>query len=221
MNVTPEQFEEIVRQVLVKVGTQTSGRGAAPAAPPAPLTGTTDGVKIAGQVITQALLAETPRDGGTVRIGTKAILTPSARDFVSQHGIKIVRESAGSASQSAAHWQAIVTRSSPHIAEAVASLKSAGIVCALRLLGQPQEAADAAISAVCRGEATQIVIFTDHPELLACLANRNGAIRAAVAGDVTTIERSRHDLTANVLAIDPTNKSVHELKSLLKAFSAR
>jgi hypothetical protein len=218
MNVTPEQFEEIVRQVLVKVGTQMSSSGAAP---PAALTATTDGVKLAGQVITQALLAEAPRGAGPVRIGTKAILTPSARDFVKQHGIKIVRESAASASQSTTHWQAIVSRSSPHIAEAVASLKSVGIVCALRLLGQPQEAADAATSAVCRGEAAKIVIFTDHPEQVACLANRNAAIRAAAAGDVAGIERARHDLTANVLAIDPTNKSVHELKSLLKAFAAR
>lgn len=221
MNVSPEQFEEIVRQVLLKVGTQASGNGAAPAASPALPTASADGFKIDAQVITQALLAEAPQGAGAVRIGKRAILTPSARDFVRQHSIKIVRESASSASQSTTHWQAIVTRSSPNIGEAVASLKSAGIVCALRLLGQPQEAADAATSAVCRGEAAQTVIFTDRPELTACLANRNGAIRAAAAGDVATVERVRRDLTPNVLVIDPTNKSVHELKSLLKAFSAR
>jgi len=216
MNFTPEQVEQIVQQVLLKVGT---GSGAAPS--PAAPAAAADGVKIAGRVITQAILEEAPRGGGPVRIDTRAILTPSARDFVKQHGIKIVRESGASASQATIHWQAIVSRSSPHIAEAIAGLKSAGIVCALRLLGQPQEAADAATSAICRGEASQIVIFTDHPELAACLANRNGAIRAAVANDVATAGRAVRDLAANVLVIDPNQKNAHGLISLLKAFAAR
>ena len=117
-------------------------------------------------------------------------------------------------------WQVLVTKSTPQIAAAIEGLSENGIVCDLRLLGVPAEAAAQAISALCRAEAQQIVVFTEQPELVACLANRNDRVRAAAAADTKSVERVRHQLQANLLALDPATKTVHELKSVLKAFRA-
>jgi hypothetical protein len=179
------------------------------------------GVHIAGQVITQSLLAASATGVEDVRIDAKAILTPTARDFVKQHGIRIVREGAAPARATATiRWQALVTKSTSQIAAAIDGLSPFGVVCEVRLSGVPAEAAAQAISALCRAEVQQVVVFSDQPELVACLANRNDKVHAAAASDIAAIERVRRHLQANLLALDPAAKSVHELKTLLKAFRA-
>jgi hypothetical protein len=97
-------------------------------------------------------------------------------------------------------------------------LQQYGINCDLRLSGLPAEAAVQATSAVCRGDADKVVVFTDEPELVACLANRNERIRAAAIVDAAALARTQRELKPNVLALDPSNRSVHELRTLLKAF---
>lgn len=221
MNFTPEQVELIVQRVFEHLGTAS----AASALPQAPArsnaaVGPNSGaaVRLTAQVITHDLLAESVTGAATVRIGPKAILTPSARDFVKRLGIKIVREGSAAAAPTTTRWQALVTRSTPQIAAAVEGLTAIGINCDLRVSGTPAEAAAHAISALCRAEAQQAVVFTDQPELVACLANRNDRVRAAAASDAIAVERVRRHLQANLLALDPANRSVHELKTILKAF---
>jgi ribose 5-phosphate isomerase RpiB len=168
--------------------------------------------------VTQALLAESVNGSKIVRIGPKAIVTPSALDFVRQRGIEIVREPSAAMANTAARWLAIVTTSHLHIAPAIDGLQQYGIQCELRLSGLPTEAAAQATSDICRGDADKVIVFTGEPELVACLANRNERIRAAAIGDAAALARTQRELKPNVLALDPSNKSVHELRTLLKAF---
>lgn len=221
MNFTPEQVEFIVQSVLKEVGTKSdaarplAGPHVAPPSAPA----ASKGVSIPNAVITEALLSEAVNGSAQVRIGPKAVLTPSARDFLRSRGIEIVREGPHSESTHTVRWQVLVTKSTPQIAAAVESLKSIGISCDLRLLGVSAEAVAEATGALCRGEAGQIVIFTDQPEWAACQANRNDRVRAAAVGDVTAIARVQLSLKANVLAINPAGRGVNELSALLRAFT--
>ncbi|MBI3863437.1 MAG: hypothetical protein HY290_16220 [Planctomycetia bacterium] len=217
MNFTPEQVELIVQRVVEHLDATRSGpapatdRPAALNAPAAVLV-----PHVAGAVITRELLAGTTNSAATIRIGSKALLTPSARDFLREHGIRIVRESATPASSAAIRWQAIVVTPAPQIAAALDDL-SAGIVCDRRLVGTPTEAAAQATSALCRADAAQIIVFSDQPELVACLANRNDRVRAAAIADSASADRVRRHLKPNLLALDATNKSLYDLKSILKA----
>jgi hypothetical protein len=214
MNFTPETVELIVQRVLEHLGTPAPGMPRATALPnPAP-----QGFRISAQVVTQAVLAESVNGSTTVRIGPKAIVTPSAHDFVRQRGIEIVRESAEAILRTAVRWQVIVTTSHPHIAPAVDGLQQYGIKCDLRLSGLPAEAAAQATSAICRGDADKVVVITAEPELVACLANRNERIRAAAIGDAGALARTQRELKPNVLAIDPSNRGAFELRTLLRAF---
>jgi hypothetical protein len=228
MNVTSEQVELIVQRVLEHLGmpagarpstnssttnSATNSSNSPPATAAAP-----KGARISDHVVTQALLADAVNGSKQVRIGPRAILTPSARDFVRTRGIEIIREPAQAKSVSTTRWQIIVATSTPQIAAAIEGLKERGIACDLRLVGLPAEAAAQAIGALCRGEANQIVVFTSQPEVVACLSNRNDRIRAAAVADVTAVERVEKNLNANLLAIDPSGKSLHELKACLKAY---
>jgi hypothetical protein len=218
MNFTPETVELIVQRVLEHLGTPAPGTPASASAAVAPAVPAPQGFRISAQIVTQALLAEGINGSTKVRIGPKAIVTPSGLDFVRQRGIEIIREPAAAIAKTAARWQVIVTTPHSNIAPAVESLKQYGIVCDLRLSGLPGEAATQAISAICRGDAAKVVIFTAEPELVACLANRNERIRAAAIGDAAALARTQRELKPNVLALDPSDKSVHELRTLLKIF---
>jgi len=221
MNFTPEQVDQIVERVVAQLGP-----GAV--APPATIarldregeSASPSAVQIADQVITQALLTEAVRGAGQVRIGPRAILTPSARDFVQQRGIKIIRESASLKPATAMRWQVIATKSNSQIMAALASLPYQGVAYELRLSGLPADAAAQGISALCRGEAAQVVVFTDQPELVACLANRNDRVRAAAVPDVAAVERARVSMQPNLIVIDPQSRNAHEIKNLLNAFGA-
>jgi hypothetical protein len=225
MNLTPEQIEQIVQQVVRHFAVPPVA--AAPATVEKPQAapreeGTREGVRVAGRVITHEVLASTARQARVVHIEARAIVTPSARDFLRQHAIQLVRESAPASGtvQSPQRWLVLVSQSSPSVSAALEGLASLGVACTARVAGSPAEAAAEAITVLCRGEVQQVVVFTSQPELVACLANRQERVRAAATGDVAGIERIRRQLQCNLLALDPAKKGVFELKSLLKAFRA-
>jgi hypothetical protein len=222
MNFTPEQVDLIVQRVVAQLAPKVAVAPSPTAARLDPAEGSSSPltVQISDHVITQALLSDAVNGSRQVGISPKAILTPSARDYVKQQGIKIVRETASTKSSTAIRWQVIVTKSNPQITAAVESLPQQGVAFDLRLTGLPAEAAQQATSALCRGEAAQVVVFTDQPELVACLANRNDRVRAAATANVAAVERVRTSMQASLIAIDPASRTAHELKSLLKAFKS-
>jgi hypothetical protein len=220
MNFTAEHVELIVQRVLEHLGTSGSRAPSDTKSTGSPVPATTPkSVLISEPVVTQALLADATRGAKQIRIGPTAILTPSARDFVRNHGIEVVRESSSRSAATGLRWQVIATVSTPEVAAAVEGLKARGVSADFRLVGLPTEAASQAVSAVCRCEAVKVVVFTSQPELVACLANRNEQLRAATVSDAASSERTQRTLNPNLLTIDPSAKGVHELKALLKTFT--
>jgi len=223
MNFTPEQVDLIVQRVMAQLGPGVVAASASPgsvgASSPILAAQVADPV-VTDRVITGALLVEKVNGSNQVRIAPEAILTPSARDFVKQRGIRIIRETAAARLSAVVRWQVIVTKANPNIAAALESLSQSGVAADVKLSALPAEAAAEASSALCRGEAAQVVVLTDQPELVACLANRNEKIRAAAAANVAAVNRVRVSMQANLIAIDPGSCNAHELKAVLKAFKA-
>ena len=222
MNVTSEQFEFIVKRVLERLGSYApapvSARGPASVSAVEIESRQVPEIRIEQPVITQALLSETTTGSAQVRIGPKAILTPSARDFVRHRGLTIVREPSQKVATTI-RFLLIATAAAPQVSAAVDDLRRVGITCEVRLSGLPAEAAAQATSTLCRGEAERVVVVTDQPELVACLANRNDRVRAAAVSGTAAVERAKATLNANLLAVDAGAIGAHELKSLLKAFA--
>jgi hypothetical protein len=209
---------EIVQRVLKELGTAPGGAPPAATARPA-ASSSPPAVLLDAPVITRELL-ENGANGAT-RIHTRrgALLTPSARDFLRERRIEVVVETARVAepAQAAApRCRVLLARGTPQVAAAVVTARTAGIVDEPRIVGTAAEAAAEATSLLCRGDAPRVVVFSDEPELIACLANRNERVRAVAVPGTAGLERLRASMKPNLFATSPEGRSEFEIVRLLK-----
>jgi hypothetical protein len=174
-------------------------------------------------VITQDLLIGRVNGSRTVRVGPRAILTPSARDFLRVRGIECVRDAnSGSASAMAARprWIALVSKATSTVTSALASLGDGGSSLEQRLVGSAIEAAQQGVGLLCRGDAAGVAVFTDEPEVVACIANRNASARAAVVASVAQVSELQRSLGVNFAAVNPVGMSLFELRNVLRVVTS-
>lgn len=213
MSVDPldqQQLEQIVVSVISRLMTPAATLSSAP-------TGSTPFIE--EQVITQDLLIGRVNGSRTVRVGPRAILTPSARDFLRVRGIECIRDAdGGSAAATAARprWIALVSKATSTVTSALSSLGDGGSIVEQRLVGSPLEAAQQGIGLLCRGDAAGVAVFTDEPEVVACIANRNTSVRASVVSTVAQAAALQRSLGVNIATINPIGLSLFELRNLLR-----
>jgi hypothetical protein len=209
-----QQLEQIVAAVFSRLLTPAAN-------PPAGPSGST--LVIEEPVITQDLLIGRVNGSRTVRIGSRAILTPSARDFLRVRGIECVRESSGGAmpaTPTRPRWIALVSKATSTVTSALSSFATGGLAAEKLLVGSPIEAAQQGVSLLCRGDAAGVVVFTDEPEVMACVANRNASVRAAVVASVPQATALHRRLGVNFAAINPVGLSLFELRNLLQVVTS-
>ncbi|MFO0916999.1 MAG: hypothetical protein U0872_01630 [Planctomycetaceae bacterium] len=210
-------IEQIVANVLAELQPAPAVRAAvAPSSPPLPAPKSeTQVVELDLPVITADLLAERVRPAQSVRIGRRSILTPSARDWLGSRKVSWsrVNGSATSGTALSARWQLILTTVTP----AVSSLRQSLIGWKTELLGTPREAADYGIRVICTGEADGVLTVCGAAETVACLANRNPKLRAAVLSSTAELSTLVKQLGPNLLAINPQGKSFVELRNLFRS----
>jgi hypothetical protein len=206
-----EMIDRIVAGVLEQL--QAPAAEAAPA--PRSTTAANGPLEIRDSVITAALLETRGVVAGPVMFAAKAILTPSAVDFLSSRKIKWTRANKSPAAQTAsAAWSVFVSRSTPALESALRTVaRQPGV-------HWQREAARRAVGALCRGECDGVIAFTGKPAALACRANRSTDVRAAVVETTAGIKRVTRTVGANLFAVDPGEQSVFALQSLLREIVA-
>ncbi len=233
MNVDGELIEQIVSSVMEHLQTRSgpvrSANAEVRAEPEVHAEPTTDppretsqGVLLRENVITADVLEQRSNGSREITIGPKSILTPSARDFLKSRNITCTRQSVHQTGPAATcRWKAIVVESTPSVAAALDDVCGSGDGCWQReLAGCPSEAVSAAVSAVCRADAVGVVVFTNDAESIACRANRNRQVRAAVVTDTQAVKTVGHRMGANLIAIAPNGKSDFDLRNMLRTFTA-
>lgn len=195
---------------------------AAPAGPFSPITSAP--ISLTDRVITGDLLAEKVKaKGAQLVVGAKAVLTPTALDYIRIHRLELVRltgsadKKTASGPTASARWKLVVVRSSPAIEKLYAELGSGW---SREMLGCPDDAATLAITELSRGGVEGLVILATQTHRAACRANRNEAVRAAAVHDAASIKLARTQMRLNVIAIDPTSKTYFELRNIFAAFTA-
>ena len=175
------------------------------------------------RVITGDLLAEKAKGATQIVIPDKAILTPTAHDFLKVSQAQLIRASAAGAKAGATKsdtgitsWKLITVTSTPAVARLTGEL---GTGWSREILGCPDDAASLAISAICRGEAGGVVILAKQHFRAACRANRHDKVRAVPVTSPAEVHAAREQLRLNVIAIDPTHRSYFELKNTFTAFT--
>lgn len=220
MPVSNATIDRIVANVLNQLSPPD-----APVAP-APQPESPANLTLTERVITAETLDSIPA-GATVAVGAQSILTPSANDLIRERGLEIIRTQNTAATDSAT--SSVSETTSPAMAAYIVrhtdplhrALQDQLGNAAQELLGCPDEAAQLAISAICRGEVTTVLIFAEQTHRAACFANRNEAVKAVVVRDIGDVKSVRKQLRVNVWCIDPTNRSYFELRNLFREIHPR
>jgi hypothetical protein len=176
-----------------------------------------DEVLISERVITAEVLLRDLRGAGRVVIAPKALLTPTANDVIRMRRLEVVRQSAQAIASTTVRrrWVILVGQSLPAVTAAVGAWRTAGGRLETALVGTAAEAAARAISAICRGEADEVLVIAAQPESVACLANRNEAVRGVVLVESAAVARLRESLRPNVWVVDAVPRGGFDLSSLL------
>ena len=191
--------------------------------PPARLEAAT--FAVTDRVVTAELLASrlNGQKWAKVAICPKAVITPSAFDYLRTHKIvwhRNTAEAAPNPNQPMTRWKALIVTATPSALQAVEHTESQtfGKLWSQELLGGVDEAVLAAMSAINRGEISGIAVFADHAELIACRANRSERVNAAVVSDVQLIPALKQYMNLNLMVVRPSGRSFFELRNLLKEF---
>lgn len=221
-------IDEIVNGVLAQlqpapavapapeVGTLAPAGHVAQAAAPAVATP----VEVSAAVITADLLAKQVAGVREIRIGEKSILTPAAADWLKAKRITWTRGRSPApstiASPGSSRWCLILQSATPVVSGVKDWLLKQSTGWRAELSGTVGEAVEQAIGLVAKAEVQGAVIITEAPEVAACRANRNGAIRAAAVAGRSSWTPIRSQLSPNVVCVRPSGLAFMELRNLLK-----
>ena len=183
-------------------------------------------IELTASIITADLLEVTARVGQPLKIGHRSILTPSARDWLHTKRIdwsRIDKLSAGDsgATKGTARWQLIVQTVTPTVKALHDGLKRQPEGWKIELVGQASEAATLAIGSISKAEHEGVAILSEYAEIIACRANRNERVRAAVISDRKQLELTMQHLGVNVVCINPNGRTFIELRNLLRDCAAK
>lgn len=232
MNFDAVTIERMVREVLSEVQrpalvppSETPRPKTLLTVPTAPVRSvdTPAAVVLRERVITADVLNAQVPPGSKVIIGPKSIVTPSAQDYLRQNRIIVERgeTTTTGGNVSGVRWKILMSSVTDQTARAV------DVICGQRsqlnreISGSAVEAATSAISAITRAEVAGVMVLTGHPQVVACRANRNAAIRAAVVTDLAGWHQTQTQLKPNVVCISPRERGFMELQNLInKVLSA-
>lgn len=210
--------QALVEQIVVEVMRHLVAHGRSVAvSEPGTLNSQPSTLNLSENVITADLLAETSVGKSVVEVSSQAIVTPSARDWLKQNRIELTRrpDAETSTNNQKPDWLLVVQTTGAAVEIVLDDAGRSGAPGSLReSASDAASAAKLAIAAVERGG--KCVVFSAEPEIVACLANRNEKVRAAVVADAAAVDRVKSGLDGNAFVVDPTGRSFFELRNLLR-----
>lgn len=168
-------------------------------------------------VITEGLLAEKAKSLRQLEVGAKSIVTPAAKDWLLRNNIEWRRVALSSRLPVRQATQLIIAATQAGSAkQAVNEIQRVRSAEWSSQSCQANEAAAVAVKGIATDGITKVVILADEAEVVACQANRNELVRAAVVASVGDIERVQKTLKPNVFLIAPDSKGAFEIIRMVR-----
>lgn len=229
MNFDSQTIDDIVKRVLAALPATASN--ADPrienqlnpnlTTPTAPATNSIDST-----VITEEVLKEHAANDSQLHILPNAIITPSGKDYLRSNNIQLMRTSrANSATivdnnSSQQEWLALTHSPTDVLKTLLGNLnRDTGAIWRQELVDNQEVLTPRIISAICRGETSKVVAFTEQPYAVACSVNRNDRLRAAAINDMNQMHDAISQLQPNVLCIAAERKTYIELRNVVRHFT--
>jgi len=220
------QDDPLLEQIVSSVLAQLAARTDTGASEPAELLDCTkrsqqtqnQPVVLSEPVITEAVLKERLGKARNLTIARRAVVTPSAVDYLKTQNITWSRETdQGEREISSNGWLTIGVEATPAVRRLVQDIeRSSGKGGRTEQSGSVEGAVSVAVSALCRDRTERVIVFAEAAEWVACLANRNERIRAAVVDSQSHIDRLRTSLAPNLWIINPAGRTDGALRDLWK-----
>lgn len=148
-------------------------------------------------------------------LGPKTLVTPLAWDFLRSKRIAIRRDDVRSVSPLSATWGIAEQTPSPLVASALKAIEGRSFLAMGSAKGTLPDWVRSIALKVAAGNPVGALVFSDHPGLASCVANKVRGIRAAMVsqpGEVKTLQQS---LGPNVIAIT-SGRTYFELRQIVK-----
>lgn len=153
----------------------------------------------------------------TLTVPVGAVVTPAVRDALKQHKVALLHADGNATAAKAT--TAVV------IATADTTFNAASLAKAIESSGTSVESVEptsltTAVSRLSEAVAHDGlgVLLTDKPALAACVANRDGRIRAAVVHSLADVTAVIDTLGANLLIVEPLSTGMFALRSMITTF---
>jgi hypothetical protein len=238
MSLSAERIEEIVRQVLQELQAGRTAPSASAASPVAHASrpagtaaiipaaaasaaevaaaGSGDAVlRITDRAVTEAVLEAAGAAGRTVSLVRGAVLTPSGRDFVRRHNVRLSSFVAGMSTAASAVTPLMAIPGILIVCGRETTARSA----AAALNWTVREAADefAAVQAAQDVLPERRVVCAGcEPAIAACLLNRNRSVRAAVLERAHGMEQVLERMQPHAVCLQASGWSLLQLTRLLE-----
>lgn len=158
--------------------------------------------------------------GATVLLAPKTILTPSANDWLRERKIAWSRSSgavkASPGKAGGGHWQLLASTVTPTVRSLLEQMNRSYRDWRQQLVGGLAETAESAVRLIATAEADRVLVVINSAEALACIANRNGRVRAAVVQSADHLRTVEEEFSPNVVVINPAIRSLMELRHLVQ-----
>lgn len=222
MGLSADRVEEIVRQVLRELQAGRTARPATVAAPAVAVPQSAAGslsddgvVRITDRAVTEAVLQAAGAAGRTVSLVRGAVLTPSGRDFVRRHNVRLASFVAGMSTAAAAGPAVAVTPGVLLVCgrESTARSAAAALNWTIRDVADEFAAARAALEVL---PGRRVICAGCEPSIAACVLNRNGAVRAAVLERAQGWERILERMQPHAVCLQSTGWSLLQLTKLFE-----
>lgn len=216
MSGTEHELERIVREVLRRLREQEITREIR--AESAGIKERPGTLSLDDRVITLATLSDKLADVKRIIVPRSAVVTPAVRDELKKRKISL---------EFATNRPGAKTTSRRLLLAVTTQYDAAALAKRLLATGTHIEQLSATDWKDAVGTMTQKlkdtqltgVILTDRPAAVACHANRDSAIRAAVVSDARSMKDATDSLGANLLVVDPAAHSLYMLERLLHEYA--
>lgn len=181
-------------------------------------------VRVSGRVVTADLLAHQAVAGAEVILDPRALITPSARDYLKSHQIRL-STAVDSTAQGAGRidtvkrterWLGLRVDTCPAFEGAWKSVASQQeLTCEWRAETSTEDAAGTARSELNRGGADRVLVLTDRVATAACLANRHERVRALAVQQALDLN-GLEELRPNVVCLSSKGLGFSDYLRLLR-----
>lgn len=210
MTISAEFIDQIVHTVMREMQTRTTPDTRTTlkdtGVEPSPTDRT---ISISSRVISENVLMAASAAGRTIALQPGTVITPSGRDFIRKNGVRLT---------STVGTSGTAVTGGTFIAVGPGTVSSAAAAAGWKILTAASETAAANLASE-KMAAGMVTSFGGEPSVVACLLNRDPAVRAAVVTRSTDLSKLTTLMNPHVICLDSMGWSFAELLRLLRGVS--